>query len=41
MTKSAIPPDIEIAQSVKLRPIVEVASELGLAPEDIEPYGWV
>ncbi len=39
MTKSAIPPDIEIAQSVKLRPIVDVASELGLAPEDIEPYG--
>ncbi len=39
MTKSAIPPDIEIAQSVKLRPIVDVAAELGLAPEDIEPYG--
>ena len=39
MTKSAIPPDIEIAQSAKIRPIIDVASELGLAPEDIEPYG--
>lgn len=39
MSKSAIPPDIEIAQSAQLRPIVEVASELGLTPEDIEPYG--
>ena len=39
MTKPAIPPDIEIAQSAKLRPIVDVAAELGLTPEDIEPYG--
>ena len=31
--------DIEIAQSVKLRPIVEVAANLGLSEEDIDLYG--
>jgi len=31
--------DIEIAQSVKLRPITEVAKEAGLLDEEIEPYG--
>jgi len=31
--------DIEIAQSVKLKPIVEVAGELGLAGDDVMPYG--
>ncbi len=38
-TSAAIPSDIEIAQAAKLRPIVDVAAELGLAPEQIEPYG--
>ncbi|HHY46549.1 MAG TPA: formate--tetrahydrofolate ligase [Firmicutes bacterium] len=31
--------DIEIAQQARLRPIVEVAGDLGLTPEEIEPYG--
>ena len=37
MTK--VPTDIEIAQAAKLRPIQEVAAELGLGPDDILPYG--
>src|SRR4051794_8550359 len=32
--------DIEIAQSAKKRPIMEIAREkLGIAPENLEPYG--
>ena len=31
--------DIEIARSVELRPIRDVAAELGLSPDDIETYG--
>ena len=31
--------DIEIAQSARLRPIVEIAGQLGLEESDIEPYG--
>jgi len=34
-----IPPDIEIAQNAKLKPITEIASSLGLSEDDIEPYG--
>ena len=37
MTK--VPADIEIAQAAKLRPIVDVAAELGLSPDDIDMYG--
>jgi len=35
----AIPSDIEIAQSAKLKPIKDVAASLGLSEDDIEPYG--
>ncbi len=35
----AIPPDIEIAQSAKLKPIKEIAASLGLTEDDIELYG--
>ncbi len=35
----AIPPDIEIAQNAKLKPITEIARGLGLSEDDIEPYG--
>jgi len=35
----AIPSDIEIAQSAKLKPIVEIAASLGLTEDDIELYG--
>jgi formate--tetrahydrofolate ligase len=34
-----IPPDIEIAQSAKLKPIVEIAASLGLTEDDIELHG--
>jgi formate--tetrahydrofolate ligase len=37
MTK--VPSDIAIAQAAKLRPIAEVAAELGLGPDEILPYG--
>jgi len=36
---SGVPSDIEIAQAAKLRPIAEVAAELGLAPDDLLMYG--
>ncbi|HKT59382.1 MAG TPA: formate--tetrahydrofolate ligase [Gemmatimonadales bacterium] len=36
---TAVPSDIAIAQAAKLRPIQEVAAELGLGPDDILPYG--
>ncbi|MEO7966036.1 MAG: formate--tetrahydrofolate ligase, partial [Gemmatimonadaceae bacterium] len=35
----AFPSDIEIAQGAKLRPIVDVAAELGLEPDDLDLYG--
>src|SRR5215210_5062052 len=34
-----VPSDIAIAQAARLRPIAEVAAELGLGPEEILPYG--
>ncbi|HXF94776.1 MAG TPA: formate--tetrahydrofolate ligase [Gemmatimonadales bacterium] len=34
-----MPADIEIAQAAKLRPIADVAAELGLADDEIELYG--
>jgi formate--tetrahydrofolate ligase len=39
MIKRAVPSDIEIAQAAKLRPIADVAAELGLGPDEILPYG--
>jgi formate--tetrahydrofolate ligase len=33
------PTDIEIAQSVKPRPIVEVAADVGLGADDLDLYG--
>ncbi len=37
--KSPVPSDIEIAQAAKLRPIREVAEELGLSEDDLDLYG--
>ncbi|HLS47190.1 MAG TPA: formate--tetrahydrofolate ligase, partial [Gemmatimonadales bacterium] len=34
-----VPTDIEIAQAAELRPIADVAAEVGLTPEEILPYG--
>jgi len=31
--------DLQIAQKAKLRPIVEIAKELGIKEEELEPYG--
>jgi formate--tetrahydrofolate ligase len=36
---SIVPSDIAIAQAAKLRPIADVAAELGLGPDEILPYG--
>jgi formate--tetrahydrofolate ligase len=38
-TYGRIPPDIEIAQSAKLKPIVEIAKSIGLTEDDLEFYG--
>jgi formate--tetrahydrofolate ligase len=38
-TAVKVPTDIEIAQAAKLRPIADVAAELGLADDEIELYG--
>ncbi len=35
----AFPSDIEIAQAAKPRPIVDVAADIGLTPDDIDQYG--
>jgi formate--tetrahydrofolate ligase len=34
-----VPSDIEIAQRATLRPIVDVAADLGLTPDDLDLYG--
>ena len=34
-----VPTDIEIAQAARLRPILDVAAELGLGPDEVLPYG--
>ena len=31
--------DIQIARECELKPISDIASQLGIAPEEIEPYG--
>src|SRR3954463_4791507 len=36
---TAVPSDIEIAQRAKMRPIVDVAAEIGLGPDDLDLYG--
>ena len=39
MSTSVVPSDIEIAQRVKMRPIEDVAAELGLDRDEIDLYG--
>lgn len=39
VTPSSVPSDIEIAQAAIMRPIRDVAAELGLAEDDIDLYG--
>jgi len=37
--RSPVPADIEIAQAARLKPITQLAEEIGLRPEEIELYG--
>lgn len=37
--KTPVPSDIEIAQAAELKPITQIAEELGLLPEELELYG--
>ena len=37
--KQPVPADIEIAQSAELKPISQIAEELGLLAEEVEFYG--
>jgi len=37
--KDPVPADIEIAQGAELKPITQIAEELGLLPEEVELYG--
>ncbi len=39
MTAQQMPSSLEIAQSAVLRPIDELAAELGLLPEEVDLYG--
>jgi methylenetetrahydrofolate dehydrogenase (NADP+)/methenyltetrahydrofolate cyclohydrolase/formyltetrahydrofolate synthetase len=34
-----VPSDLEIAQEARLKPITQVAQELGIRPDELEPYG--
>jgi len=36
---TAVPTDIAIAQAAKLRPVAEIAAELGLSDDEVELYG--
>jgi formate--tetrahydrofolate ligase len=36
---TTVPSDIAIAQAAKLRPIADVAAEIGLTPDELLPYG--
>jgi formate--tetrahydrofolate ligase len=35
----SMPTSLEIAQQATLRPVLELADEIGLLPEEVEPYG--
>jgi methylenetetrahydrofolate dehydrogenase (NADP+)/methenyltetrahydrofolate cyclohydrolase/formyltetrahydrofolate synthetase len=37
--KSPVPADIDVAHSVKLKPITVVARECGILDEELEPFG--
>src|SRR2546422_7945633 len=38
-TPAKVPTDIAIAQAAKLRPVADIAAELGLAEDEVELYG--
>ena len=35
----SVPTDIEIAQAARMRPITDVAADIGLTPDDLDQYG--
>ena len=37
--KTQMPSSLEIAQAATMRPILDVAADVGLVPEEVEPYG--
>ena len=37
--RTPVPSDIEIAQEAELKPITKIAEELGLLPDEYDPYG--
>jgi hypothetical protein len=37
--RSPVPSDLEIAQEAVLKPIAQLADELGILPEELELYG--
>jgi methylenetetrahydrofolate dehydrogenase (NADP+)/methenyltetrahydrofolate cyclohydrolase/formyltetrahydrofolate synthetase len=37
--KQPVPSDIEIAQEAKMRPVLEIAADLGLSEDDLDLYG--
>ncbi|MBN1639687.1 MAG: formate--tetrahydrofolate ligase [Anaerolineae bacterium] len=40
MAPKKVPSDLEIAQAAQLRPILEIADQVGLLREELVPYGW-
>jgi formyltetrahydrofolate synthetase len=39
VTTQQMPSSLEIAQACELRPVVDIASEVGLLPDELDPYG--
>lgn len=37
--KDPVPSDIEVSQSITPLPITQIATEAGIPPEELEPYG--
>jgi methylenetetrahydrofolate dehydrogenase (NADP+)/methenyltetrahydrofolate cyclohydrolase/formyltetrahydrofolate synthetase len=40
MAPSKVPSDLEIAQAAEMKPILEIAEQVGLNEEELVPYGW-
>ncbi|MBU1147074.1 MAG: formate--tetrahydrofolate ligase, partial [Candidatus Omnitrophica bacterium] len=34
-----VPSDLEIAQAAKLKPVIEIASQIGIKEDELELYG--
>ena len=40
MSPSKVPSDLEIAQAAEIKPIIEIAEQVGLLQKELVPYGW-